>query len=436
MKPNFKNRTLFHGDNLDFLRAMNSNTIDLIATDPPFNKGRDFHASPDSLSSGASFQDRWSWKDDVHEEWLDEIADDWPDLMKTIENSRHTYGDDMGAYLCFMAVRLISMRRVLKNTGSIYLHCDPTASHYLKMVLDCIFGRKNFRNEIVWYYKNASRGKHSFAKSHDLIFWYSKSAKFIFNRDKILVPFESGMTEWRYEKGGQKDKEMPKGKTPDDVIIMSSLNAMANERTGYPTQKPLSLYRRILQASSREGDFVLDPFAGCATTLVVAESLDRKWVGIDIWDKAHEVVLDRFRGQGLKDPEGKSEESLQARLKAKDSDVLLISDPPERTDSKKTDAPPMVTIESIDEPPDQYKTRAEKVKFLVRQNGMKCQGCNREFDDVRYLELDHNTPRSNGGLNHITNRILLCSPCNKLKSDKYTLFGLQAQNKKLGYMKK
>ena len=145
MKPNWSNRTLFHGDNLEFMRAMNSETVDLIATDPPFNKGRDFHATPDSLATGAKFQDRWSWERDVHEDWLDLITDDHPDLMAVIQNSRKTYGDDMGAFLCFMAVRLVSMRRLLKPTGSLYLHCDPTASHYLKMLLDDLqFGKTSY----------------------------------------------------------------------------------------------------------------------------------------------------------------------------------------------------------------------------------------------------------------------------------------------------
>ena len=153
-QPNWANRTLFHGDNLGFLRAMNSESVDLIATDPPFNKGRDFHATPDSLSAGDRFQDRWSWERDVHEDWVDQITDDHPSVMHVIGGSRLSYGDDMGAFLCFMAVRLLAMRRVLKPTGSIYLHCDPTASHYLKELMDAIFGRKQFRNEIVWCYTN------------------------------------------------------------------------------------------------------------------------------------------------------------------------------------------------------------------------------------------------------------------------------------------
>ena len=167
--PNFANRTLYHGDNLPFLRGMNSESVHLIATDPPFNKGRDFHATPDSLAAGARFQDRWSWEADVHQEWVDQITDDFPHVMQVIQGSRSSYGDDMGAFLCFMAVRLLAMRRVLKDTGSIYLHCDPTASHYLKELMDAVFGRRNFRNEIVWHYTGGGRSKSYFSRKHDTL---------------------------------------------------------------------------------------------------------------------------------------------------------------------------------------------------------------------------------------------------------------------------
>ena len=167
-KPNFKNRTAYHGDNLMFLRSMNTGSVHLIATDPPFNKGRDFHATPDSLTKGASFQDRWSWETDVHQEWVDQITDDHPRVMNVVQGSRSSYGDDMGAFLCFMAVRLLAMRRVLREDGSIYLHCDPTASHYLKELMDAVFGRKNFRNEIVWHYNTGGKGKSQFLRKHDL----------------------------------------------------------------------------------------------------------------------------------------------------------------------------------------------------------------------------------------------------------------------------
>ncbi|MCY3828366.1 MAG: DNA methyltransferase [Rhodospirillaceae bacterium] len=132
---------------------MNSESVDLIATDPPFNKGRDFHATPDSLAAGAKFYDRWSWERDVHEEWSDQIRDDYPFLMEAIESGRYAHSDGMGAFMCFMAVRLLEMRRVLKPNGTIYLHCDPTASHYLKAVMDALFGWRRFGNEIVWCYR-------------------------------------------------------------------------------------------------------------------------------------------------------------------------------------------------------------------------------------------------------------------------------------------
>ena len=176
MPANWANRTLFHGDNLAFLRAMNSESVDLIATDPPFNKGRDFHATPDSLAAGAKFQDRWSWERDVHESWTDQITDDHPRLMEAIESARYAHSDGMGAYMCFMAVRLLAMHRVLKPTGSIYLHCDPTASHYLKAVMDAIFGWRNFRNEIVWKRTNApTASPNQYGAVHDKILFYGIS---------------------------------------------------------------------------------------------------------------------------------------------------------------------------------------------------------------------------------------------------------------------
>ena len=150
MPPNWPNRTLFHHDNLAVLRGMNIESVDLIATDPPFNKNKDFHATPDSLAAGAKFQDRWSWTRDVQQDWVDQITDDYPRLMEAIESARYAHSHGMGAFMCFMAVRLLEMRRVLKSTGSMYLHCDPTASHYLKAVMDAIFGQDNFQNEIVW----------------------------------------------------------------------------------------------------------------------------------------------------------------------------------------------------------------------------------------------------------------------------------------------
>ena len=312
--PNWANRTLFHGDNLKYMRAMNSESVDLIATDPPFNKGKDFHATPDSLASGAKFQDRWSWEKDVHEDWVDQIADDYPHVINVIQGSRSSYGDDMGAFLCFMAVRLIAMRRLLKPTGSIYLHCDPTAGHYLKELMDSVFGRKNFRNEIVWYYTNSGgRGKRAFARKHDLILWYSKTPHYFFDGYRDGQKRAAGTTSKGgviYEKAGKTYQQIwSNGKSytyclsddriADDVWDFQPIPPHGSERVGYPTQKPLRLYERIVSTTSNDGDVVLDPFAGCATTLVAAEKLGRQWVGIDLWEKSEEVVVDRLQHEGL-----------------------------------------------------------------------------------------------------------------------------------------
>jgi len=315
-EPNWKNRTLFHGDNLKFLRAMNSESVDLIATDPPFNKNRDFHATPDSLAKGAKFQDRWSWEKDVHEEWVDEIKDDHPRLMEAIESARYAHSDGMGAYMCFMAVRLLAMRRVLKPTGSIYLHCDPTASHYLKAVMDAVFGWKNFQNEIVWKrYAPHSLAGNSLDTICDVLLFYTKSSKSVWNgvygeltkdETKRRFPYieektgrryqhialeqssnkssaketriiqgkeikgtigwrwtqetfdarlkeNSRLIHWtragrpRYKKYADEYAGVPVGNLWCDVEYLSSGN---KERTGYPTQKPLALYERIIKASS------------------------------------------------------------------------------------------------------------------------------------------------------------------------------------------
>ena len=431
--PNWENRTLFRGDNLGFLRAMNSKSVHLIATDPPFNKGKDFHATPDSLASGASFHDRWSWEKDVHEEWVESITDDWPLVMNVIQGSRNSYGDDMGAFLCYMAVRLIAMRRVLRDDGSLYLHCDPTASHYLKELLDAIFGKSNFQNEIVWHYNTGGATSRRFSRKHDIILFYSKTPNsFTFNSQR--EPYRDGKTDhfnmtdtdgraYRIRKVNGKEYKYYKksGRICHDVWDIDSLNANAKERYGYATQKPLPLYERIVLASSNEGDVVLDPFAGCATTCVAAERLKRQWVGIDIWNKAHKTVLLRLDAEGL---------LAGCDLRS----VKCIEEVPERTDDGETAAPFLRTKIKPHEPPGPRWTHAKMREHLLEQHGCKCQGCGRSFDDPRYLELDHNTPRADGGINHVSNRILLCGPCNRTKSHTLTLSGLRQRNKRNGWM--
>jgi len=424
-KPNFKNRTLYHGDNLDFLRGMNSETVHLIATDPPFNKARDFHATPDSLAAGAKFQDRWSWKRDVHEEWVDEIRDDHPGMWAVIVAARAAYGDDMAAFLCFMGVRLIEMHRVLRHDGSIYLHCDPTASHYLKALMDSIFKKKNFRNELVWWYSWGMHTSKHWNRKHDIILHYAKDHKQVFfDGNRVRIPYREGSkisTDLRYNKSYKSE-----GKLPEDVLDIPTINGMSKERTGYPTQKPLALYEKFVKASSNLGSFVLDPFCGCATTPVAAERLGRKWVGIDLWDKAHAVVLDRLGHEILDTPKRKL---LLAR-----GAVTYSKEPPARTDTGRVSAPRLKVVTR--RKPEARQSRVAMFAALIKEHGCVCAGCDREFDDELYLELDHIRPRADGGSNDLDNRTLLCGPCNRIKSNTLTLSGLRRENKKRHRMAK
>ena len=435
---NVQNRTLFHGDNLPFLRGINSNTIHLIATDPPFNKGRDFHATPDSLAAGAKFEDRWSWDKDVHQDWIDAIQDDWPAVWEVIDAAQAAAGEDMAAYLCWLGVRLLEMRRVLRDDGSLYLHIDHTAHAWVKTLLDAIFGRKNFRNEIVWCYTGpGSPGMRQFNRKHDTILWYSVSDQWCFNSDDVRIGhhsktkgnFKDGLRGSGFIEG--KYGLAAAGKVPETWWIQEKGNGLAiaarqkKQYMGYPTQKPLALYERIIKASSNPGEFVLDPFCGCATTPVAAERLGREWVGMDIWDKAHETVIQRLQAERLVAPDGGTAGQLITF-----GQVYYSTAPPIRSDEGETAAPILKTKQKIAEPPGPKMSRAEMAQFLIDQNGMVCRGCDREFDDPLYLELDHNTPRSDGGLNHISNRLLLCGPCNRIKSNTLTLSGLRRENTK------
>ena len=419
---NFPNRVLYQGDNLDFLRGMNSETVHLITTDPPFNKNKDFHATPDSLADGGSFQDRWSWQNHLQPEWLDSISNDYPEVWQVIMAGKDVWGNDMGAFLCWLGVRLLEMHRILRDDGSIYLHIDHTAHAWVKCLMDAIFGRRNFRNEIAWWYKNASRGKKRFANAHDTILWYSKNPKnYCFNRENVLVPFESGMTEWRYTRGGQAGKEPPKGKTPDDVILMPSLNTMDKERTGYPTQKPLALYERFIEASSNPGDIVLDPFCGCATTPVAAERQGRQWVGIDLWDGAYQQVVSRMN------------DNRQLLVDIPPT-VTLSDTPPVRTDSGETTALPLATPTAGKR--QRYPPPRTQHGRLLADVGAFCQGCGNDYGfDPRVLEVDHRQPKSDDGTDAYENLTLLCPPCNKEKRDRLTLTGLQEFNRRNGYLK-
>ena len=427
---NFKNRTMFHGDNLDFLRGINSGTVHLIATDPPFNKNKDFHSTPDSLGRGARFSDRWKWDRDVHPDWVDAIQDDWPAVWQVIQAARVAYGLDMAAFLCWLGVRLTEMHRILKDDGTIYLHIDHTAHAWTKALMDSIFGRRNFRNEIAWCYSGASSPKSDFRRKHDTLLRYTKTDTYTFNIQ--FQPYNNPEVVRRASPKGMSAKRgmdyrqegMPLNDWWSDIKQLINWH---KERVGYPTQKPLALYERIIKASSNEGDIVLDPFCGCATTPIAAERLGRQWVGMDIWEEAHQTVLNRLINEGLA-VEGQAGDDQKLTL----GEVYYSTAPPVRTDDMEEAAPRLTLKLQRPTEPWQRLTHAQMRGILAEAQSeaaglVICAGCGRSLE-IDFMELDHITPRTDNGENWITNRILLCGPCNRQKSNSLTLSGLIRHN--------
>ena len=289
-----ESRTLYHGDNLIFLRALPDDCVHLIATDPPFNKNRDFFTS----DKFAGFRDKWSWDADVQPDWIDQVRAENPAAWAVIDAARLIHSANMSAWLCWLGVRLLEMRRVLRAEGSLYLHIDSTAQAYVKLLLDALFRAQNCRNEIVWLYKTGGTSKRWFSRKHDTILFYSKSDRYTFHpqREKSYLRHKYGFANVEIKQDTRGYYRMTSMR---DVWDIPALRGNQPEATGYPTQKPLALYERIIRASSNEGDIVLDPFCGSGTTAVAAERLGRPWVVMDSWDGAHEMLCRRLAAAGL-----------------------------------------------------------------------------------------------------------------------------------------
>lgn len=521
MTQNFPDNALYEMDNLEVLRGMNSDTVDLIATDPPFNIKRNRSGTAghyvDNWKWGDTgiLPDQWKWNE-VHPKWLEEIKDNHTELYHAIDAAKHCQGEDTAAFLCFLSVRLIEMHRILKETGSLYLHCDPTASHYIKMCLDAIFGRKNFRNEIVWKRTNApTASPKKLGAVHDIILLYTKSSDVELNPVHIPYTQEYIDKHYKYEDTRGRYQISPltakgirhgysgnpwrgidvsskslhwvcpislpielktpedwqdmnsmekldwldandmiywpkKGKVPrfkrylstskgarlSDVIIdVPGLQGSSSERTGSPDQKPLALYERIIKASSNEGDLVVDPFCGCATTIIAADNLTRRWVGIDRRVDARYHIITRLMGISKKERERIEKFATDNNWLDKQTakyEIHYQTEPPTRTDDSGTTSPELSHVYQHHLEP--LHSHAEMHQFLVDQFGLKCWGCNFVPPDKRYLHLDHIIPKSDGGTNDIDNRALLCQPCNSKKSNTMSLTSLRRQNKKEGYI--
>lgn len=302
---------LYYGDNLAVLREhMDDESVDLIYLDPPFNSNAGYNLlfkSAEGAGAEASieaFDDTWTWGHGSQNAMLD-IAGGTNRQLQVMMSAMHdALGDSpLMAYLAMMAVRLVELHRVLKPTGSLYLHCDPTASHYLKLVLDAVFGTKNFRNEIIWCYRKWSVSAGQFARNHDVLLLYSKSANPTFNH--LFVPPSPGTQKrWKgqkqqavFENGVRKASSI--GSDAQSAMAdwweISILNPNAKERLGYPTQKPRMLLERVISASSNPGDVVLDPFCGCGTAVDAAQKMGRRWIGIDVTHIAIGMIEDRMR---------------------------------------------------------------------------------------------------------------------------------------------
>lgn len=502
-------RTVFHGDNLKFLQALDTNSVDLIVTDPPYNKSRDFVAVS-SNGTSTKFQDRWNWADDINEKYLETLRSPKRlHLLTIIESACRSYGDDMGAFLCFMAVRLVEMERVLKPTGSIYLQCDDFTSHWMRVLMEGIFGHTRFKSAITWKRSTGHGNSKGYGRVTDTILFFSGSDKIqsdaiLTNRDPNYVgtafkncdrfghyrtrsPYlpltaKSQTTEatqpwrginptsigpgkqWRVWSGNSKQGRFIESVLPgyaDEPSILARLEmlyqagmiyfaqssglpvmkqyaeanaggntpsnlwtdiptAQGNESVDYPTQKPLALMERMIKASSKPGDVVLDPFAGSGTTLVAAERLGRQWIGMDLNDVSS-LVEKRLLTQAGVDPE------VLDLVEATDESPIrsdYVAHP-------LTEPKPVLMTEYESK----QKLKTDHVaKLRQRFDGdLRCEGCYRELPE-QLLEVDHNFPESLGGQLTANNINLLCSHCNRIKSNKLTMHGLHRKQLEARYM--
>ena len=499
---NAVNRGVYIADNLDFLRAVNTASVDLVCIDPPFAKNDTFTAEklrppltpaerdnemrllqmwgittaqqaddagiawPDDPKAKGGYKDTWSWDDDVHPDWVTGIKTTHPAVNLLLEASREIHGDSIAAYLAFMAIRLFELHRILKPTGSLYLHCDHSANGYLRQLLDGVFGNgegnnPGFRNEVIWSHQGSwIQPEDHFPRRHDTIFWYTKSKQYTFHpgyesdaelqmnykrwkrfltpgnkilgdnmpsHDKRFAPYWNAFVKKHGREPGETDVVLEiRGSRMGDVQYVKVVDPKTPERTGYPTQKPVALAERIIQASTNPGDVVLDCFAGCAYTALAAEKLGRQWTACDINLRAWTVFKRQFN-KGGKLPLLTCNDEITGQQVMGSEPTVTIHGPqelPTRTTTAEVEVKPIRTDNRR-----QYKREStlldkrEMLTALLQFSNGKAWCCG--FASVNAdgslaygdYELDHIVPKSRGGEDDIVNRAPLCSTHNQLKSD-------------------
>ena len=522
------NRTVFISDNLPFLKALDSESIDLVCIDPPFGKNqtfvgnirpplteherkveRDLMASwgvsdpdsayeiglefPDQSGTTARFKDIWDFRVRIYREWLDDLQNTLPAAWWQIQSTRYSHSDSIAAYIAFMVERMIEIKRILKPAGMVYLHCDHSANAYLRQMMDAVFGPNNFRNEIAWQTHNSpQRGSQhqpkSWGKVYETILFYAKSNLASIKPfrpltdeerlDKFNLVDEKGRRyyddsahiwsspnmgarpnlcyEWKgfvnpHPSGWQLSKECmdEEFKKGNFVILengklqrrmyeddwqgasVGSLwtrdevpNTSPSERTGYPTQKPQALAKRIIEASTEPGDIVLDCFAGCAYVPVAAELTDRKWIACDMSPRAWTVVRRQFHKQ--------RDLAIRTAGEIADEDTTFrwdnikksinVRGPYELPTRSSIEEPQRLAMKAL--PEIQFRSRphenSDQIWDAFVQNwGTECWYCGTvKAADRRELQLDHVEPNLQDGTNDdCWNRALACAPCNSDKSN-------------------
>jgi DNA modification methylase len=309
-QPITKN-ALFYGDNLDFLRRyIKDETVDFCYIDPPFNSKRTYNQIYNNIGSedrvlAQAFIDTWVWDIRANEGFAEILSNNQGrfsaqtvDLLKGLQPVLKK--GSLLAYLVSITLRVVEIHRVLKPTGSFYLHCDPTASHYLKLVLDSIFvpNGGDFQNELIWSYKSGGASKKRFARKHDVIFFYTKTNNWHFypQKERSYMMHKYGFKKSNFQIDSESGLQYSMVYSRD-VLEIPSVGSDTAERMGYPTQKPEALLQRLIAASTVEGDVILDAYCGCGTTTVVAERMKRNWIGIDITYQSIALVLRRLEGE-------------------------------------------------------------------------------------------------------------------------------------------